>query len=63
MASIAERIAAIDAILESGVSSHTVDGTTTQYNVDSLRKERQNLVQELAGLRTIQRCTPVRLDG
>lgn len=63
MATIAERIAAIDAILESGVASHTVDGTTTQYDIESLRKERSILIDALAGCRTKQRCAAVRLDG
>lgn len=63
MATVAERIAAIDSILESGVSSHTVDGTTTQYDIESLRKERAILIDELAGYRTKQRCAAVRLDG
>lgn len=63
MATIAERIADIDAKLESGVDSHTVDGTTTQYNVKSLRTERTNLIAALVGSRQKQRCAAVRLDG
>jgi hypothetical protein len=63
MPTAAEQIAAIDAILASGVSSHTVDGTTTQYDLTSLRKKRAELIDELAGYRTKQRCVAVRLDG
>lgn len=46
-AEIRTEIAAIDAILSSGVNSITVDGTTTQYNLDSLRKRRNTLQQSL----------------
>jgi len=62
-AEIARRIAEIDEKLDSGVTMHSVDGTTTQYDVDALRQQRADLVDQLAGARTKQRCTAVRLDG
>ena len=40
------QIAAIRAILESGVSSVTVDGMTTNYDLVSLRKELARLMAE-----------------
>lgn len=62
-AEILAKIALIDELLESGVDSHTIDGTTTHYDLDSLRKQRADLVDELGGSRRKQRCTAVRLDG
>lgn len=40
------RIAEINAILVSGVTTMTVDGVTTVYDHDSLRKERTQLMAE-----------------
>ncbi len=62
-AEILAKIAQIDALLESGVDSHAVDGTQTHYDLESLRKQRSDLVDELGGARKKQRCTAVRLDG
>ncbi|MCM2369649.1 hypothetical protein [Aporhodopirellula aestuarii] len=44
-----KRISEIDEILASGVTSVTVDGTTTRVDHDSLRKERRNLYARLPG--------------
>lgn len=41
------RIAAINAILEAGLSSNSVDGESSSFNHDTLRKERLRLQQEL----------------
>lgn len=42
---IDSRIAEIDAILASGASSVTVDGTTTSYDLKQLTKERMELLK------------------
>lgn len=46
MATIAERIAEIDAILEAGATQVSYAGTTTVYDFDQLRAERRRLQQE-----------------
>ena len=46
-AAIEARIAEIDAVLTSGASSVTVDGTTTMYDHRALRAERQRLEVQL----------------
>jgi hypothetical protein len=46
MADNTARIAAIRAILSSGVTSSTVDGTTIVYDLESLRKELHVLCAE-----------------
>jgi len=61
-AEIARQIAEIDEKLASGVSSHSTDGTTTNYDLDSLRRHRDDLVDQLAGHRKKQRCTAIRMD-
>lgn len=38
-----DRIAEIDTILQSGVSSNSVDGESTSFNHETLRQERQAL--------------------
>lgn len=43
MADHAERLAELRAILQSGVSSHTVDGQTTHYDLASLKAELREL--------------------
>jgi hypothetical protein len=44
---IEQRIAEIDAVLTSGASSVTVDGTTTMYDHRALRAERQRLETQI----------------
>jgi hypothetical protein len=44
---IETRIAEIDAVLQSGAASVTVDGTTTSYDHKALRAERQRLETQL----------------
>jgi hypothetical protein len=43
MADHRKRIAEIEQILRSGVSSITTDGTSTSYDLDSLRRELREL--------------------
>jgi hypothetical protein len=43
MATVAERIAEIQAILEAGVSSVSYGGTTTTYDFEQLRAELRRL--------------------
>ena len=45
---IRTRIDEIDAILQSGAKSVTVDGTTTTWDHDSLRSERAELERRLS---------------
>lgn len=45
---IRERITEIDAILQSGAKSVTVDGVTTTWDHDSLRAERADLERRLS---------------
>jgi hypothetical protein len=59
MKSLDERIAELDAILDSGVSSMTVDGETTAIDLAAVRKRRDELMAEKAGNR---RPTMVALD-
>lgn len=47
---IREEIASIDSVLSSGVSSVTVDGTTTAYDLESLRKRKSELLSQLSKL-------------
>ncbi len=44
---IRERIAEIDTILQSGVTSNTVDGESNSFDHDTLREERSRLEQKL----------------
>ncbi len=44
---IRDRIAEIDTILQSGVSSNSVEGESTSFNHDTLRHERQQLLERL----------------
>jgi hypothetical protein len=56
---IDSRIAEIDAILASGASSVTVDGTTSSYDLEHLRKERLELLRRKeSGTTTGQRRRP-----
>lgn len=56
---IDDRLAEIDAILASGASSVTVDGTTSTYNLEQLRKERLELLKRKeSGTTTGQRRRP-----
>jgi hypothetical protein len=48
----AKRIRDIDAILEAGMSTVTVDGRTVTYDLDSLRKERRRLSDADENLRS-----------
>jgi hypothetical protein len=47
IAAINARILEIDSILSSGSSSSTLDGTTVSYDLESLRKEREELRSRL----------------
>lgn len=47
-AEIRTRIDEIDAILQSGAKSVTVDGVTTTWDHDSLRAERSDLERKLS---------------
>lgn len=47
-AQIRQRINEIDAVLQSGAQSVTVDGVTTNWNHDSLRTERADLERKLS---------------
>ena len=61
---IRNRIDEITEILESGVSSITVDGTVTALNLASLRVERRSLENQLPEFkRRRPRAATVRLDG
>lgn len=42
-----QKLARINAILESGVTSTTVDGVSTTFDLKSLRREKQRLEEEL----------------
>lgn len=42
-----QKLARINALLESGVTSTSVDGVTTAFDLKSLRREKQRLEQEL----------------
>lgn len=44
---IRDRIAEIDTVLQSGVSSNSVEGESTSFNHDTLRQERQRLEEKL----------------
>ncbi len=56
---IDSRIAEIDVILASGATSVSVDGTTTGYNLEQLRKERLELLKRKeSGTTTGQRRRP-----
>lgn len=46
MANNSARIKEIREVLQTGVSSSTVDGTTTTFDLDSLRRELAQLVAE-----------------
>jgi hypothetical protein len=46
-AEIRTRIEEIDTILQSGVSSNSVEGESTSFNHDTLRLERQRLEERL----------------
>ncbi|MCC9644394.1 hypothetical protein LOC71_19145 [Rhodopirellula sp. JC740] len=48
---ILERITALDEMLASPVSSISVDGTTTKFDIEAARKERQQLLSLLPGLK------------
>lgn len=61
-AEIAKAIAEIDELLNAGVTNHAIDGTSTAYDVDSLRRQRADLVARLAGCRPKLGCVPVRMD-
>lgn len=45
-AEIDARIAAIDSILEAGMSSTSIDGLSTTYDFEALRKERKALYDQ-----------------
>jgi hypothetical protein len=56
---IDDRLGEIDAILASGATSVTVDGTTSTYNLEQLRKERMELLtRKESGTTTGQRRRP-----
>ena len=42
-----QKLARINALLESGVTSTTVDGVSTTFDLKSLRREKQRLEEEL----------------
>lgn len=48
---ILDRIKELDEMLASPVSSITVDGTTTRFDIDAARKERQQLLNQLPGIK------------
>lgn len=48
MATLQERIDAIDAILDAGVETAVVDGMTVRYNLDALKDQRAALARQLA---------------
>jgi hypothetical protein len=50
-ATLQNRLDEIDAILSRGVSSATIDGLRTDYNLDALAKERARIEQRLAAVR------------
>jgi hypothetical protein len=60
---IRERIAAIDATLETGVASNTVDGETTSFDHDTLRRERAKLEQKLGVKRRRHRVFNFNMGG
>jgi len=60
---IRERIAAIDAILEAGVTSNTVDGETTVFDHETLRRERLKLQQQLGTKRKRHRVFNLNMGG
>lgn len=63
LSEIRERCNEIREVLESGLSSHTVDGSTTTYDLNSLRIELRKLEMELPEFRDRRpRSSRVRLD-
>lgn len=60
---IRDRIADIDAILQSGVTSTTVDGETTAFDHASLRRERQTLQEQLGTKRKRRRVFNLNMGG
>ena len=64
MADNSAKIAAIRQILETGVQSTTVDGVSTTFDLDSLRKELTRLEAEDESLQTARpRVAQVYLGG
>tara|TARA_R100000365_G_C2722464_1_gene54598 strand:- start:259 stop:492 length:234 start_codon:yes stop_codon:yes gene_type:complete len=48
---ILERIKVLDELLAMPTSSVTIDGTTTKIDIDAARKERQQLLGQLPGIK------------
>lgn len=63
VAEIRERLNSIEAILQSGVSSTTVDGETTAFNHDTLRQEQQRLLEQLGMVRKRRRVFNLNMGG
>ena len=60
---IRDRIDAINAILQAGVTSNAVDGESTSFNHDSLRRERTELRQQLGTERKRHRVFNFNMNG
>lgn len=61
---IRDRLDEIDEILETGVSSVSVDGTSTTFDLAALRRERQTLRQKLPEYRARRpRASRINLGG
>lgn len=58
-----QRLADIDAILQSGVSQTTVDGVSTTFDLTSLRRERQEIQAKLGERRTRNRVFNLNMGG
>lgn len=58
-----ERIEAIDAILQTGVKSNSVDGESTSFDHDSLRRERTQLREQLGYTRKRNRVFNLNMNG
>ncbi len=57
------RLDAIDAILQAGVTSNSVDGETTSFNHDTLRRERIELRRTLGMQKKRSRVFNLNMNG
>ena len=66
MASVSEirtRLAAIDAILNAGVTQTSVDGVSNSFNHDTLRRERATLQQQIGTKKKRNRVFNLNMGG
>ncbi len=58
-----ERLVALDELIQSGVSTVTVDGTTTKFDLAEARKERESLLLRLGYKKRPPLCSRINLGG